>query len=657
VSPLAPLQLDDVGFRELADAAIERIPAESGGRWTLHSPVDPGITILELLAYLLDQRIWWLDQLSDSAVRGMLRLLGEVPERACPAATVLGLDRTSAGAATEVPAGTQMLVQASDPEIAFTIAHRVLLLPIASVGLTVDGQPRTEDLDRGRGVELLPAGGGPGEARLLLRTDGPLPTGSDGRAGLLLRLRTQTLGPQWLADEDDPRVGPPAELTWGYGDRTFPAGALLDGTGGLRRSGIVRFHVPADWTPDAPPESGGRAEYSLWARAERAAHTAPPRLLAAVPNAVVAHHRARVRPDEDALEQQVRDWLPLPGRVLDLGAPGLVLDGRRAVRLSLRERDGRWRRWHATADLAFHGPADRVFVVNREAGTLEFGDGVTGRVPALHDQPPRVRLTHLAGGGPSGNFGIVDWEARRGPLTARSAEEAAGGREPETIAAARERVGAALARRERAVTDDDHETIAESTPGVEVRRAHAAVGFHPAHPCTLVPGAVTVFVVPDAPRGEAGDGTFVAAPVPDPGLLAAVAARLENARLLGSELFVEPPRYRPARLLVTISTPAPDAGLRKAIEADLREYLDPLVGGDDRDGWPFGEPLRPSALLRRAQAVAGNSAQIASVAVGLDGAEPDRRCEDVAIGPHDLVVADAVELRGDVPVDVEGGLR
>jgi hypothetical protein len=165
-------------------------------------------------------------------------------------------------------------------------------------------------------------------------------------------------------------------------------------------------------------------------------------------------------------------------------------------------------------------------------------------------------------------------------------------------------------------------------------------------------------VVPDAPRNDRlVDEAIVAAPMPDPGALAAVAARLEAARLLGSELFVVPPRYRRIRLAVTIGTPAPGEELRGTIESDLREYLDALVGGDERQGWPFGEPLRPSALLRRVQAAAGSGTEIAAVAVGLDGARPAEACPGVAIGPHDLVVLDEVELHGNVPSDGEGGLR
>ena len=80
---------------------------------------------------------------------------------------------------------------------------------------------------------------------------------------------------------------------------------------------------------------------------------------------------------------------------------------------------------------------------------------------------------------------------------------AVGGADAETIAQARVRAGAALTEVHRAVTPADHETIATATPGVAVARAHAAVGDHPGYPCTLVPGAVSVYVVPAAPRGDA----------------------------------------------------------------------------------------------------------------------------------------------------------
>ena len=55
---LPPLVLDDLTWETLTGAARRRIPAASAGAWTLHAPVDPGVTLLELLAYLLEQRLY-----------------------------------------------------------------------------------------------------------------------------------------------------------------------------------------------------------------------------------------------------------------------------------------------------------------------------------------------------------------------------------------------------------------------------------------------------------------------------------------------------------------------------------------------------------------------------------------------------------------------
>ena len=52
---LPALQLDDLAWRDMVDAIRSRIAAVSDEEWTLHAPVDPGVTLLELFAYLLEQ--------------------------------------------------------------------------------------------------------------------------------------------------------------------------------------------------------------------------------------------------------------------------------------------------------------------------------------------------------------------------------------------------------------------------------------------------------------------------------------------------------------------------------------------------------------------------------------------------------------------------
>jgi predicted phage baseplate assembly protein len=287
---------------------------------------------------------------------------------------------------------------------------------------------------------------------------------------------------------------------------------------------------------------------------------------------------------------------------------------------------------------------------------LRFGDGLTGHVPALDpaDGAAAVSVAFTVGAGPRGNLGsALEWRTDASDdITATSAVAAEGGADPESPAAARDRVAAGFRRAERAVLREDFEALAMSTAGVAVARARAAIGRHPRFPCTPVPGAVSVFVVPRVPRGGDDD---VRAPVPDPGALAAVAARLERARLIGTQVFARAPRYRAVRLAVTVSSARTgDPSAQPRLEAEFRRFLDPLVGGDEQLGWPWGEPLRPSALLRRAAAVLED---VAAVAIGLDGAAPDEACQDVPIGADDLVVLEELSVRWSPLPAAEGGLR
>jgi predicted phage baseplate assembly protein len=674
---LAPVQLDNLTWDQMVEAIRRRIPAESSGNWTLHAPVDPGITFLDLFAFLAEQRLYWLDQVPDAFVVAVLRLLGlDGPLPAVSAATVLQITQPD----PQNPAFFTVLAGAAftrDPtgEVVFTLddPDPVTVLPVGipSLSLETDGQDQTADLLAGREVDLLPAGGGPGEARITLNFSTPV---EGGQVSLLIELadpQTPTgavqaaVPPAWSPDAVD-GVPPPAVLTWAYDDDSgatvpFAPGDVTDGTQGLRRSGTVKLSIPPAWASSSTPRS-------LRLSTAQATFAAPPRLRQLQVNVAAARHWQRIDPDATilkALNGQVSQWLPLPGQHLDLpGAQAILLDASSMLQrlhpsqkppeqnplLTIRERDGQEYQWIAVSDFVFAGRKDRVFVIDRAAGALRFGDGRTGRIPDPHQQDALSSVAWTLGGGLSGNGGTTsNWRTTgMASVTAANLVPAVGGADAETIAQARVRAGAALTEVHRAVTPADHETIATATPGVAVARAHAAVGDHPGYPCTLVPGAVSVYVVPAAPRGD-GDWDrldFIAAPQPDPGMLSQVCTALGQARLLGEELFVRAPRYRAARLQVELTgTPRNPAAVRSNVQRALRQYLDPLTGGDDGNGWPFGAPLRPSALVREAQGAAGHDGEVSSVAVALDDAASWEDCRDVAIRPHELVMVKVEDVQ------------
>jgi hypothetical protein len=663
---LSPPVLDDLTWDAMMAAARGQIPAESGGLWTLHAPVDPGVTVLELFAYLLEQRLYWLDQVPDSLVVAVLRLLGlSGPLPAHAAATVLEITAQSPALVAEttpVPAGT---VFSRDPleQITFTLDEDVAVLPLDSdwIILWAGGQNRKADLTAGRGVPLLPSGGGPAEFRIVLHpTQGSRrpPTGT--WLTLLFDLDAPTQSPPSWSPDAVVDVPPPAILSWSWyrpeppqDDPSVPlassiAAEVLDGTAGLRRSGIVRLRLPDEWCEGGPGEPPDH--FGLRVSTAAATFPTPPVLRQIAPNVGAAQHRESRAVTDVELADQVREWLRLPGQHLTLpDARGLLLKASLRVR-----RGGDLAEWSVAPDFTFGGPADQIFVLDRDAGALRFGDGLTGAIPVPDRDvaEPVITVEYARGGGAAGNGGqTANWfrvgaSAADVLITARNPVPAEGGQDPETVAEARQRAAEELSRVQRAVTAADFEELAATTPGVAVGRSYVGVGAHPGYPCTTVPGAVTIRVVPWVPRADFQAPDFNPAIHADPGLLAQIRAHLDEARLVGTEIFVCSPRYRRVDLRVDLTgRPADPAAVRATLLAALRRYLDPLVGGDDGTGWPFGGPLRPSALLRVGQDALGDAAELAGVAIGLDGAPPSEECADVALRPDELVALESVGVR------------
>lgn len=660
-------RLDDLTWEDLRLLAQRRIPAASSGRWTLHGPVDPGVTFLELFAFLLEQQVFVLDQVPDSLGLALLALLGEAPEAAGVARTVVTFRPDTPWALASPPptvrAGTVILP--ADAELGglrFTLQQEVTPLRVASTAtegflIEVNGVARGSELIRGHPVALTAGPGAPLRVDLLVALLQPLPAApASARVTVLLDLAaTGGVPPHW--DADAVSVDPPTEIEFFYVDDAGGEHAidveLGDGSGGLRRSGVLSLR----W----PDELVGEQILRLRLRAPRTHFSAPPQLRALALNAAIAHHRAPIRllsmdpgtgPREaarEAVAAQIRDWLPHSGLELllprELGTP--LAD---TVELELRHRDGTRRLWTRVLDLVFSGPQSPVFTVDRERRRLHFGDGYAGRVPAPATD---FELRLEVGGGPEGNLGTdIDWigEDASGPeYTIRNPIPARGGGEPETVESARLRAAASLDRRYRAVTQDDFVTLVETTRGIRRHRAHVAVGHHPDLPCAYVPDAVTVFAIPRIDRQaalvDAAADLEVRAPRPDPGALGTIDARLQDARLLTTQVFVRVPRYRAAALVVTVAGDPPDpAAFADIVRRSLARHLDAVIGGNEREGWPFGHPLRPSELVRVAQDALHDRSLVQSVAVGIDGAATEEDCQDTPIGPHDLVFLESCRV-------------
>src|SRR3954469_3640498 len=83
--PLRAPVLDDRSYAQLRDELIARIPVYAP-EWTDHHPSDPGITLIELFAFLGENLLFRFNQIPDATKVAFLRLL-DVPVRPAAAAT------------------------------------------------------------------------------------------------------------------------------------------------------------------------------------------------------------------------------------------------------------------------------------------------------------------------------------------------------------------------------------------------------------------------------------------------------------------------------------------------------------------------------------------------------------------------------------------
>ncbi|HEY4180479.1 MAG TPA: putative baseplate assembly protein [Kofleriaceae bacterium] len=104
---IPPPKLDDRTFHDIVEEAISMIPRYSP-EWTNHNPSDPGITLIELAAWMTDLLIYRLNQVPDKNYVAFLNLLG-IKLRAPRAAKALVRFGLVEGAAKQrIPRGTQI---------------------------------------------------------------------------------------------------------------------------------------------------------------------------------------------------------------------------------------------------------------------------------------------------------------------------------------------------------------------------------------------------------------------------------------------------------------------------------------------------------------------------------------------------------------------
>jgi len=647
--PITPPRLDDRKYDDLVDELLARVPAHTP-EWVPQQTGDPGRTLLELFAWLADAVLYRANLIPERQRLAFLQLLGMPlqPARAARGVVSLMLDEknplTAVTLAKEArlpgPVNFETLSEVSVLPVSGECYYKRALTTKEKTDLAdvieglrqfhkingdvdayvttpafVDGMASKAGLDvvqdtadRSLWIALFAA-----DAQDVATVKAALAGGGEGR-----QILNVGIAPAIVLPESFDEIRRPGRLdhSWWVStadlldDKPIYSSLrrLSDSTQEYTRRGIERLVLPGDVADfgvlegdarkeanagvgDRPPrldDPDRLARLVAWLRLRSADKLESMALSWAGVNAVEIDQRQTVRDRIIGQSDGSAD------QVLQLALTSIEPD---SFELQVEESGRGYVIWQAIEDIALGGRDDGIFVLDSEAGTVRFGDGIHGRIP---EAGRRIRVAQMrAGGGAIGNLAAgtlktIEAKGLDGATVTRKLKVTQGiatdgGSDAETLSEAELRIPARLRHRNRAVTEEDYRALTAEAPGANIGRVEVLPRFMPRQRRFNVPGVVSVMVLPRKEMIEAPN------PRPDQPTIQKVYDYLSARRPLATELYVIGCEYIPVAISVGI-TVRPGFGhdqVNYDVREAVQEYLWPLPPyGPAGEGWPLGRSIK-----------------------------------------------------------------
>lgn len=580
--------LDDRHFQDLVDDA-KRLVQQRCPTWTDHNVSDPGVTLIEAMAQMVDQLIYRLNRVPDLHYVKFLELIGvELRSPAAARGAVTFWLSAPQPQTVVVREESQVATPRTDihEPVVFSTTRALDIIPCSfghAASQANDASPVDTTMTIGRGgFRAFAAAPAPGDA-LLVGLSEAVPC-----CAVLLRMDCTVSG-----RGVDPRRPPVVWEAWT--DAGWVACDLdSDHTGGLNKPGDVILHVPeGHQTSVIARERGGWLRCRLVpAQPDQPTYVESPTILgieaftiggtAPTVHAEAVHGEILGRSDGTQAQKFLLQRRPVVAS--EAPATLTVISGEDQ------------QTWTEVPHFAMSGSTDLHFRVDSYSGEVQFGPAVRsfdGGLESYGAIPPigaTLRMdSYRTGGGQAGNVarGQVRVLKTSVPYVSRveNRAPAVGGAEAESLADAKARGPLLLRSRGRAVTAEDFEELARDV-APDAARVH----------CVPEPGAesgVRVLVVPHVASDDLGRIAREDLDPPWP-TLERISNSLDARRLVGTRLLVQPPDYVWLTAVVSVSArPRFDPGeVRTEVVRALYRLYHPLVGGPDQKGWPFGRSVQ-----------------------------------------------------------------
>lgn len=602
--PLPAPNLDDRRFQDLVDEAKRRIQ-EKCPEWSDHNVSDPGVTLVEIFAWMTDQLLYRLNQVPDRLYVKFLDLIGIelAPAVAAEADVTFWLSAPQPDV-VRIAEGVQVstLRTATEPAVSFTVTEELAIVPssLSQLMSTIEeGKYRThgQGPELEQGISCFDEVPKPGDALLIGLSDA-VPS-----CAVTLQFDCDIAEGHGVDPRDPPIIWEAFD-----GEAWTACDVDRDDTGGLNRPGNVVLHVPRTHVASAIEDhrAGWLRCRVVQAREGQPVYGGSPEIKGLV--AATSGGTTRTVNAEVIENEALGVSNGLSGQRFALKY-GPVIESEEPAVIELDSDD---EVWAEVDDFDDSGPDDRHFLIDTVAAEVVFGPAVRepeggltyhGAVPRAN---ARIRIrSYRTGGGSKGNVaaGAIKMLKASLPRIARveNRSAATGGTDGEELESAKQRAPMAF-RGTRAVAAKDFEHQARQAAPNEVARVLCL----PAGDGTD-PGAVRVLVTPAVSSDEIGKLRFDQVEQLSESLLEMIVTRLNSRRLVGVRILVEPALYLGMTVEATVhAEPRADPKLVQAAGREaLYRYFHPITGGPDKNGWPFGRPVHVGEAFAVLQAVPG----------------------------------------------------
>lgn len=592
--------LDDRTFQQIVDETKRRIPVHTP-EWTDHNVSEPGVALIELFAWMTESIIYRLNQVPDLMYRKFLELVGITPFPAEPATVdVTFWLSTTEAPETTIPAGIEVATlqtEERDAVLFRTGRDAVARQPELKqcVVFNANTETYTEALRTlrrpSRGVVAFPSRRA-GDC-VYFGFAKPLP-------GNVIFVGIETAIHGVGVEPNNPPVAYEVSVT--SGEQPWAAAELDDQdgdtTGGLNTNGRILLHFPYDhgaavvdgikayWLRLRLTEAAeGQATYVESPRVQTASFRSVGVRAPAVQGELMGREVIGFSDGQPGQEFRVRTFP--------------VLDRIDGETVEVKAGDAEPVAWEEVPHFGYSEANDKHFTWDSTSGLIRFGPAVTyreeevqhGAIPADGAEIAVTRYRH--GGGRVGNVprdSIVVLKSSL-PFVARiqNRKKATGGIDPETIENAKVRGPLDLVTGDRAIATQDYERLALHNFRWLARAR--------CRPVEKQGDPIHLFLVRDADVSpwEATVADFL----PTADQLDDIQAFLDERRVLGTLLVIGPPTYHAVSVTakITVKYGQHPPTVREECRRRLYEYINPVTGGPEADGFPWGAELRRRELV------------------------------------------------------------